>query len=270
MSPEILQGPFSHLRTRPRAATASARPAKKSPPSSRLSSQAMSPPAGSVSQGPDSGDHTRVGFHTRARATSGPLRQPKPLSPSEIHLILEQEQEAMVNRLSRELSLLRHQTSSVASTASSASTTLNEPLDALHKSAYIAGSTYPTASRRNRSSSSLSASYFPVVQGPRTSGRSRRPSAASPPSQSLISVSQPQERKHDVSTHVPHGSCLYTRRGSFSQQRIPSGPNIVHSDDITSRDIETLIHENDVLRQRIRALEHELSVQKKPTHHSRV
>ncbi|KAL3435855.1 hypothetical protein BDV09DRAFT_166301 [Aspergillus tetrazonus] len=194
----------------------------------------------------------------------GPLRQPKPLSPSDIHLILEQEQEAMVNRLSRELSLLRNQTSSVASTASSTSTTLNEPLDTLHKSAYIAGPTYPTVSRRNRSSSSLSASYFPVVQGPRTSGRSRRPSAASPPSQSLISViSQPQERKHDVSTNISHGSHLYTRRSSFSQQRTPSRSNTVHSDDMTSRDIETLVHENEVLRQRIRALEHELSVQKK-------
>ncbi|KAL4743732.1 hypothetical protein BDV11DRAFT_177248 [Aspergillus similis] len=200
-----------------------------------------------------------------------PYGNPSPSRPPDIHIILEQEQEAMVNRLSRELSLLRHQTSSVASTASSTSTTLNEPLDALHKSAYIAGPTYPTASRRNRSSSSLSASYFPVVQGSRTSGRSRRPSAASPPSQSLISViSQSQERKHDVSTDVPHGSHSYTRRSSFSQQQIPLGSNIGHSNDITSRDIETLLHENEVLRQRIRALEHELSVQKNHAHHSRV
>ncbi|KAL4998065.1 hypothetical protein BDV10DRAFT_78919 [Aspergillus recurvatus] len=169
----------------------------------------------------------------------------------------------MVNRLSRELSLLRHQTSSVASTASSTSTTLNEPLDTLHGSTYIAGPTYSTASRRHRSSSSLSASYFPVVQGSRTSGRSRRPSAVSPRSQSLISViSQPQERKRDVSVHV-----LYTRRSSFSRQRIPSGSKVLHSDETTSRDMDSLIQENGVLRQRIRDLEHELRVQKHQAHH---
>ncbi|KAL4987304.1 hypothetical protein BDW68DRAFT_161494 [Aspergillus falconensis] len=241
--------------------------AKNSPCSSRQSSQAMSPPALSISRSPDSESQAAAGFHARARATSGSLRQPEPLSPSDIHLILEQEQEAMVNRLSRELSLLRHQTSSVASTASSTSTTLNEPLDPLHGSTYIAGPTYPTASRRHRSSS-LSASYFPVVQGSRTSGRSRRPSAVSPRSQSLISViSQSQGRKRDVSVHDPHGSRLHTRRSSFSQQQAPSGLKVLHSDETTSRDMDSLIQENEVLRQRIRDLEHDLRVQKHQGHH---
>ncbi|KAL6238713.1 hypothetical protein BDW75DRAFT_200797 [Aspergillus navahoensis] len=228
----------------------------------------MSPPAVSISRSPDSGSQAGAGFHARTRATSGPLRQPKPLSPSDIHLILEQEQEALVNRLSRELTLLRHQTSSVASTASSTSTTLNEPPETLHGSTYIAGPTHPTASRRHRSSSSLSASYFPVVQGPRTSGRSRRPSAVSPRSQSLISViSQPQEGKRDVSVHAPHGSRLYTRRGSFSRQRIPSGSNALHLDETAARDVVSLIQENEVLRQRVRDLEHELKVHKHHAHH---
>ncbi|KAL4777733.1 hypothetical protein BDW60DRAFT_8879 [Aspergillus nidulans var. acristatus] len=72
MSPEIPQGPFSHLRTRARAATDSASPAGKSRPSSRLSSsQAMNPPAGSISQDANSGGQTRVDIHARARATSG-------------------------------------------------------------------------------------------------------------------------------------------------------------------------------------------------------
>jgi hypothetical protein len=72
MSPESPQGPFSHLRTRARAATASASPAEKSRPSSHLSpSQAMNPPAGSISQDANSGGQTRVDMHARARAASG-------------------------------------------------------------------------------------------------------------------------------------------------------------------------------------------------------
>ncbi|KAL4910415.1 hypothetical protein BDW74DRAFT_145021, partial [Aspergillus multicolor] len=264
MSPELVQDTFSPPRIRPRAATDRAKPAKTSPLSSRQSSRAMSPPTVSVCRSPDSGSQVGTAFQARARATSGPLRQPKPLSPSDIHSILEQEQEAMVNRLSRELSLLRHQTSSVASTASSTSTTVNEPLDTIHGSTYIVGPTYPTASRRHRSSSSLSASYFPVIQGSRTNGRSRRPSLVSPRSQSLISVaSQPQERKRDVSAHVANTSRLYTRRASFSQHRNLSGPTVRRSNESASReDMDSLIQENEVLRQRIRDLELQLSLQK--------
>jgi hypothetical protein len=57
--------------------------------------------------------------------------------------------------LTRELSLLRQQTASVASTTSSTSTGLNETID--HTPAhYLSGSSHPTPSRRHRSSSSLS------------------------------------------------------------------------------------------------------------------
>ncbi|KAL4778193.1 hypothetical protein BJX76DRAFT_343865 [Aspergillus varians] len=272
MSPEIIQVPLSQPRTRPRAATESAQAAKTSPPSPRQLSQAMSPSVTTKCRSPDAGGQNRAGDHLRARATSGPLRQPKPLSPSDIHSILEQEQEAMVNRLSRELSHLRHQTSSVTSTASSTSTTLNEPLDSYHGSSpYISGPIYPTASRRHRSSSSLSASYFPAIQGSRTSGRGRRPSLVSPErSQSLISVaSRVQERKPDVSAHVTHGSRLYYRRDSLSHQRISSGTSVFRSDEPSSRDVDSLVQENEALRRRIRDLELELSVQKGPTHSSK-
>jgi hypothetical protein len=49
--------------------------------------------------------------HSLIMAGLGSLRQPKPLSPSDIHSILEQEQEAMVGQsttpLSRELNLTK-------------------------------------------------------------------------------------------------------------------------------------------------------------------
>ena len=69
---------------------------------------------------------------------------------------LEKEQEAVVNRLTRELSLLRQQSASVASTTSSASTGLPEISDQ-NANHMISGTSHPTPSRRHRSSSSLSA-----------------------------------------------------------------------------------------------------------------
>jgi len=61
----------------------------------------------------------------------------------------------VVNRLTRELSLLRQQTNSVASTTSSASAGLPDATD--HNSNHlISGASHPTPSRRRRSSSSLS------------------------------------------------------------------------------------------------------------------
>ena len=60
-----------------------------------------------------------------------------------------------VNRLTRELSLLRQQTASVASTTSSTSTGLPDSTD--HSGNHlISGPSHPTPSRRHRSSSSLS------------------------------------------------------------------------------------------------------------------
>ncbi|KAI9717344.1 MAG: hypothetical protein M1828_007232 [Chrysothrix sp. TS-e1954] len=82
-----------------------------------------------------------------------------------MHLELEQEQEAVVNRLQRELSALRAQTASVASNASSSSAATagsnnvavfdgTEPSSARTES--LTGPTHPTPSRQHRSSSSLS------------------------------------------------------------------------------------------------------------------
>ncbi|KAF2745195.1 hypothetical protein M011DRAFT_469899 [Sporormia fimetaria CBS 119925] len=82
----------------------------------------------------------------------GPTRLPRPLTAAELHLELEKEQEAVVNRLTRELSALRAHSASVASTASSStSAALLDTSADTHS-----GSTHPTSSRRHRSSSAVS------------------------------------------------------------------------------------------------------------------
>ncbi|KAK1759777.1 hypothetical protein QBC47DRAFT_292792 [Echria macrotheca] len=67
------------------------------------------------------GDNTGVG------PGPGPVRHPRPLTAADLHLQLEKEQEAVVNRLTRELSLLRAaQNASVVSNASSTSASASE------------------------------------------------------------------------------------------------------------------------------------------------
>ncbi|KAF2712214.1 hypothetical protein K504DRAFT_372947 [Pleomassaria siparia CBS 279.74] len=138
---------------------------QSSTPNSRRTSQIypMSPPplplaspGGSV---PPSSHHSHSfpplspsfgGHVSNVDAAGVPMRHPRPLSTAELHLELEKEQEAIVNRLTRELSALRAHSTSVASTASSAiSATVLDGPD--HH-----GPTHPTSARRHRSSSSVS------------------------------------------------------------------------------------------------------------------
>jgi hypothetical protein len=86
------------------------------------------------------------------------MRHPRPMTPAEMHLELEKEQEAVVNRLTRELSALRAHSASVASTESITSSATSNVLDAAdpHPTAI-----HPTSSRRHRSSSSVSRSGMP-------------------------------------------------------------------------------------------------------------
>ncbi|KAI4272166.1 MAG: hypothetical protein LQ337_005480 [Flavoplaca oasis] len=85
----------------------------------------------------------------------GPVRHPQPLTAADLHMQLEKEQEAVVNRLTRELSALRQQTASVASTTSSTSTGIADSTD-INANHLMSGPSHPTPSRRHRSSSSLS------------------------------------------------------------------------------------------------------------------
>lgn len=271
MAPELVSMSISSPRSRPRAATAMQPATTSSPLSSRRPSQVMSPPALPLAPVTYSGSSPGENDHGSERSASGPLRHPKPLTPSDIHSMLEQEQEAMVNRLSRELSLLRQQTASVASTTSSTSATLNDPVDGLHSSSYLNASAYPTASRRHRSSSSLSASYIPAVQGSRTGsgagiaplrdiplssrpGRSREPSLTSlrqsegaPPLFPTASAQQPQVDQ--FSNHTSH-------RNSLSQQRSRT-TSVSRPDEVARQrgELEALKRENEGLRRRVRDLE---------------
>ncbi|ETI23605.1 hypothetical protein G647_05407 [Cladophialophora carrionii CBS 160.54] len=93
-------------------------------------------------------DNTGVGIGP------GPIRHPRPLTAAELHLELEKEQESIVNRLTRELSALRAQTASVASTTSSTS---DHFFSADPYGTNTSGNAViPTTTRRHRSSSNLS------------------------------------------------------------------------------------------------------------------
>ncbi|KAI4852589.1 hypothetical protein E4T44_01386 [Aureobasidium sp. EXF-8845] len=98
------------------------------------------------SRRPSHGADGSSGIMTTADANM-PMRHPRPLTAAELHLELEKEQEAVVNRLTRELSALRAQHSaSVASNTSQASS--NQALEP--------GLSHPTPTRQHRSSSNAS------------------------------------------------------------------------------------------------------------------
>lgn len=208
--------------------------------------------------------------HGITSTAQGPLRHPKPLTPSDLHMVLEKEQEAMVNRLTRELSLLRQQTASTASTASSTST-FNESTDGFHLSPSLGSSTRSQSTRRQRSSSSLSA-HTPAAQGPQagsvtgiapsreggihprtvrsreTSLTSRRPSVGS-----LSSHSQ-----------YPHGETyasspsIYPHRNSVSQTHLgQTGTPMSRCEEAAyhKSEFDIVKRENEMLRRRVRELE---------------
>lgn len=105
------------------------------------------------------------------------------MTPAEMHLELEKEQEAVVNRLTRELSALRAHSASVASTTSIASSAtsgvLLDPNDPAHAGS-LTGSLHPTPSRRHRSSSSVSRSGLPPGVLPHRYSVSSQPANADP------------------------------------------------------------------------------------------
>ncbi|KAL1390996.1 hypothetical protein HDK64DRAFT_266217 [Phyllosticta capitalensis] len=149
--------------------------------------------------GPAPNGRARAGSSAGAEMEAGvPMRHPRPLTAAELHHELELEQEAVVNRLTRELSALRAHSASVASTTSvssmSTSTSLQgslphlhppvsagtpfplfeatgDPLStgAAHHAGALTGPTHPsgTASRhRDRSSSSVSRSGGVTTSAP--------------------------------------------------------------------------------------------------------
>ncbi|PHH84430.1 hypothetical protein CDD83_1953 [Cordyceps sp. RAO-2017] len=136
-----------HSRSHSRSHSRGQNPSSSSIPSPQLAAAQPLP-----LQPPSSSADAAVG------SGPGPLRHPRPLTASELHMQLEKEQEAVVNRLTRELSLLRAaQNASVVSNTSSTSATASthEPLA---DSSLLSGAGFsiPTTRRHHRNSSSTS------------------------------------------------------------------------------------------------------------------
>lgn len=166
-----------------------------------------------------------------------------------------------VNRLSRELSALRQQTNSVASTASSTSTTLNDSADALH-SPHLHNSA-PLG--RHRSSSSLSSSYIPAVQESRAGITTARDTGLPLPrptrsrQQSINSVQHSGMASPSLSSSLHQQGDHFPRRVSLSQsQRGASPTNATFRLEETAHsraELESTKRENEALRRRVRELE---------------
>ncbi|KAL8852942.1 MAG: hypothetical protein Q9221_002192 [Calogaya cf. arnoldii] len=124
-------------------------PPNPSSPSSANFPSREPPTVLAPSSNPGAADNSGVG------RGPGPIRHPQPLTAADLHMQLEKEQEAVVNRLTRELSALRQQTASVVSTTSSTSTGIADSTD-VNANHLMSGPSHPTPSRRHRSSSSLS------------------------------------------------------------------------------------------------------------------
>lgn len=159
------------------------------------------------------------------------MRHPRPMTAAEMHLELEKEQEAVVNRLTRELSALRAHSASVASTTSSvASNALLDVTDpagsAAHSGVPLQGATHPTSSRRHRSSSSVSRSGgLPI---------------------GVHSI--PQSHRQSVSSQ--QGGGVEMRRSSSIVSTARYEEVALHR-----AELEEVKRENEVLKQRIRELE---------------
>ena len=203
----------------------------------------------------------------------GPLRHPRPLTPAELHLELEKEQEAVINRLTRELSLLRQQTASVVSNTSSTS---------------VSDSMVPTSARRHRSSSSVSARSISAVTTGATSvsgvapaRESSMPGSARP----SVDIQRPtlsRESSRGPSHHPVAASpaVQYARQPSGSSTVPPSSESSYHprSPSFSTAfaaaryeeaayhrtELENVKRENEALRQRIRELERAMNHRASP------
>ncbi|PNP37413.1 hypothetical protein TGAMA5MH_10712 [Trichoderma gamsii] len=145
----------------------------------------------------------------------GPLRHPRPLTASELHMQLEKEQEAVVNRLTRELSILRaaHNASVVSNTSSTSNATSSH--DPIVESSLLSGSGFsiPTARRHHRTSSSTSQTFPSFVSS--YDARARPPHPAS-----LSRQNSSASRRSQTGSPAPASSI--DPSNYFHQQRVPA------------------------------------------------
>ncbi|TAQ85595.1 hypothetical protein B7494_g6082 [Chlorociboria aeruginascens] len=212
-----------------------------SPPSLTSSTMAIGTTGGNI------GDNTGVG------TGPGPLRHPRPLTAADLHMQLEKEQEAVVNRLTRELSLLRAaQNASVVSNTSSTSTGFPDPTDT-NANHLLSGPNHPAPSQRRHHRSSSSTSTRSITAGNSGSSTVITGSMSSvfptsavdrnriPSSQSLSRQnSATSSRRSGNNSPVPltsgsaHGTLqqqdnfphFYQQRPSMGQHREPSGGHV--------------------------------------------
>lgn len=158
-----------------------------------------------------------------------PMRHPRPLTAAELHLELEKEQEAVVNRLTRELSALRAHSASVASTTSSTASGIHIDQD-------MTGPTHPTSARRHRSSSSVSRSSInaPPYGIPLTSATASIP-----------------HHRYSMSSQPTSDPTAAQQARSASVVSTPRYEEVAHY----RQELEEAKRENEMLKRRIRELE---------------
>ncbi|KAI1963319.1 hypothetical protein LOZ58_002152 [Ophidiomyces ophidiicola] len=250
-----------------------------SPSLSRQGSHPMLPPAHSRSStlsSPVLGDNTGVGDGP------GPLRHPRPMTAADIHLELEKEQEAVVNRLTRELSLLRQQTVSVASTSSSASANIHEPTDGQHTSGFfhswLAKSlvihaeftqlccTAPQPPRQSMEHHRPSRSREPSImsRGPSGTTSPALPSSFQQPGEHF--PFQSHRPSHAISSLSSNSAQAASLSFINSHQREPPSGTATRYEEVTVHraELDAARRENELLRRRIRELEATLREYRRP------
>ncbi|TFB07209.1 hypothetical protein CCMA1212_000450 [Trichoderma ghanense] len=207
----------------------------------------------------------------------GPLRHPRPLTASELHMQLEKEQEAVVNRLTRELSLLRaaHNASVVSNASSTSNATSSH--DPIVESSLLSGSGFsiPTSRRHHRTSSStsqtfpnLASSYearartsHPASLSRQNSSASRRSQTGSPAPPSSIDPSTyfHQQRNPAAASSVMMSSVVATPGSSVPGDQMSPGllPATLRYEETAfyRQELDNAKKENEALKRRIRELE---------------
>ena len=222
----------------------------------------------------------------------GPMRHPRPLTAAELHTQLEKEQEAVVNRLTRELTLLRAQNASVVSNTSSTSASASEtqstpnlsssapgngPAD--HLFSGTTGFSIPSSTgRHNRTYSN--ASTRSLTSGGGGGSVSLMAGAANTPS--IVGITSPAPVRPMAPNLSRQNSTASRRSRANSPGPIPipgsgrerdiSSPAILtgtarYEDTAFYRaELESARRENEALRRRVRELERQAVAQTQAAH----
>lgn len=233
---------------------------------------------------------SQIGDNTGVGPGPGPTRHPRPMTAVDLHLQLEKEQEAVVNRLSRELSILRaaHNESVLSNTSSTPSATGTEPTPPIDPRSGRHVRTLSSSSTRSNigsvSAASLSGISSPVPIRPNPSqphqssmasvalsrqgsSASRRSRTGSPAPGSVLpssSYSNEVPGYFPLASRLPysntasviaiHGSATGGISSELSPGLIPATPRCEEAA-LHREKVEALKQENEVLKRRIRELE---------------